>query len=124
MKTRLRWPSERRSRRQAQAGDLFARVMQLDPEHVEAAEPLSEIYFKREEWAPLVPLLEMLALRFGTSRERRQLQRALVAHLSGGKERLIVLPSLVLMFALGIWPQLVMGVINSTVVQMVKERTF
>jgi len=34
---------------EAQAGDLFARVMQLDPEHVEAAEPLSQIYFKREE---------------------------------------------------------------------------
>jgi tetratricopeptide (TPR) repeat protein len=45
----------------AQAADLLARVMQLDPEHVEAAEPLSQLYFKREEWAPLVPLLEMLA---------------------------------------------------------------
>jgi NADH-quinone oxidoreductase subunit M len=40
------------------------------------------------------------------------------------KERLILLPSLALMFALGVYPQLVMGVINSTVVQMVKERTF
>jgi tetratricopeptide (TPR) repeat protein len=46
---------------EAQAAELFARVLQLDPEHVEAAEPLSQIYFKREEWAPLVPLLEMLA---------------------------------------------------------------
>ncbi|MDB4980275.1 MAG: Tetratricopeptide 2 repeat protein [Myxococcales bacterium] len=45
----------------AQATDLYARVMQLDPEHVEAGEPLSELYFKREEWAPLVPILEMLA---------------------------------------------------------------
>ena len=44
-----------------QAAELFARVLQLDPEHVEAAEPLSELYFKREEWAPLVPILEMLA---------------------------------------------------------------
>jgi tetratricopeptide (TPR) repeat protein len=43
-----------------QATDLYARVMQLDPEHVDAAEPLSELYFKRGEWAPLVPLLEML----------------------------------------------------------------
>ena len=46
---------------EAQAADLYARVLQLDPEHVEAAEPLSQLYFKREEWAPLVPILEMLA---------------------------------------------------------------
>jgi tetratricopeptide (TPR) repeat protein len=46
---------------EAQATDLFARVLQLDPEHVDAAEPLSQLYFKREEWAPLVPILEMLA---------------------------------------------------------------
>ena len=46
---------------EAQAADLYARVLQLDPEHVEAAEPLRELYFKREEWAPLVPVLEMLA---------------------------------------------------------------
>ena len=43
-----------------QAADLYGRVIQLDPEHVEAAEPLGELYFKRQEWAPLVPLLEML----------------------------------------------------------------
>ncbi len=46
---------------EAQATDLYARVLQLDPEHVEAGEPLSELYFKREDWAPLVPILEMLA---------------------------------------------------------------
>jgi tetratricopeptide (TPR) repeat protein len=46
---------------EAQATELFARVLQLDPEHVEAGEPLSQLYFKREEWAPLVPILEMLA---------------------------------------------------------------
>jgi len=40
------------------------------------------------------------------------------------RERLMLLPALVLMFVLGIWPQLVLGVINSTVVQMVTERTF
>jgi NADH-quinone oxidoreductase subunit M len=39
-------------------------------------------------------------------------------------ERIAVLPALALMFVLGIYPQLVLGVINSTVVQMVKERTF
>ena len=40
------------------------------------------------------------------------------------KERVVLLPAIVLMFVLGLYPQLVLGVINSTVVQMVKERTF
>jgi len=40
------------------------------------------------------------------------------------KERFVLLPSLALMFALGVYPQLVVGVFNSTVVQMVKEQTF
>jgi len=64
---------------EGQAGDMFARVMQLDPEHVEAAEPLSHIYFKREEWAPLVPLLEMLARKADrkTNRELTQLYHRL-----------------------------------------------
>ncbi len=30
-----------------QAAELFARTLQLDPEHAEAAEPLTEVYFKR-----------------------------------------------------------------------------
>ena len=48
-------------RRRAWRTELFARVIELDPEtHVETAEPLGELYFKRQEWAPLVPLLEML----------------------------------------------------------------
>jgi tetratricopeptide (TPR) repeat protein len=57
---------------EVQAADLYGRVLQLDPEHVEAAEPLSEIYFKREEWAPLVPILEMLA-RKADRRTNREL---------------------------------------------------
>ncbi|MDX2023641.1 MAG: tetratricopeptide repeat protein [Deltaproteobacteria bacterium] len=40
---------------------MFARVVELDPEHAEAGEPLAELYFQREQWAPLVPVLEMLA---------------------------------------------------------------
>lgn len=35
------------------------------------------------------------------------------------KERLIVLPAIVLMFALGIWPQLLLKVVNPTVVRVV-----
>jgi tetratricopeptide (TPR) repeat protein len=58
---------------------LFARVIDLDPEHVEAAEPLSELYFKRKEWAPLVPLMETLARKAGkrTNREMTQLYHRL-----------------------------------------------
>ena len=40
------------------------------------------------------------------------------------KERLMLFPAIVLMFVLGLYPQLVLGVINSTVVQLVRERTF
>jgi NADH-quinone oxidoreductase subunit M len=40
------------------------------------------------------------------------------------RERIILLPAVALIFVLGIYPQLVLGVINSTVVLMVKERTF
>jgi tetratricopeptide (TPR) repeat protein len=43
------------------AKDLFARTLEFDPEHVEAAAPLAEIYYQRGEWQPLVGVLEMLA---------------------------------------------------------------
>src|SRR5581483_11362829 len=43
------------------AADLFARVLELDPEHVEAGEPLAEIYFRDEQWQKLEPILDMLA---------------------------------------------------------------
>lgn len=36
-------------------------------------------------------------------------------------ERLIVLPAIVLMFAIGLWPQFVLGVVNETVVQLVER---
>jgi NADH-quinone oxidoreductase subunit M len=39
-------------------------------------------------------------------------------------ERAVLLPGIVLMFVLGIYPQLVLGVINSTVVQMVDQLKF
>jgi tetratricopeptide (TPR) repeat protein len=42
------------------AAELFARTLELDPEHVDAAEPLSEIYFRRQAWGYLLPVLEML----------------------------------------------------------------
>ena len=40
------------------------------------------------------------------------------------QERMFVLPALTLMFVLGIYPQLVLGVVNSTVVAMLRERPF
>ena len=43
------------------AKDLFARTLELDPEHMEAGAPLAELYYRNEEWAPLIPVLEMLA---------------------------------------------------------------
>jgi tetratricopeptide (TPR) repeat protein len=42
------------------AAELFARVLELDPEHVEAGEPLAEIYFRDEQWQKLEPILDML----------------------------------------------------------------
>jgi NADH-quinone oxidoreductase subunit M len=39
-------------------------------------------------------------------------------------ERLALLPAIALMFVLGLYPQLVLGVINSTAMQMVKQLRF
>jgi NADH-quinone oxidoreductase subunit M len=39
-------------------------------------------------------------------------------------ERIALLPALALMFALGLYPQLVLGVVNSTVMQMVQQLRF
>ena len=39
-------------------------------------------------------------------------------------ERIVVLPAISLMFVLGIYPQLLLGVVNSTVVQMVEQLRF
>lgn len=61
------------------AGELFARVLDLDPEHVEAGEPLADIYFRDEKWAELEPILDMLVRkadqsgRRGDNRELNQL---------------------------------------------------
>jgi tetratricopeptide (TPR) repeat protein len=61
------------------ATQLYSRVIELDPEHVETAEPLSELYYKRQEWAKLVPLMETLARKAGkkTNRELTQLYHRL-----------------------------------------------
>jgi tetratricopeptide (TPR) repeat protein len=40
--------------------EFLARVMQLDPEHVGAAEPLAELYFREGRWKELEPILDAL----------------------------------------------------------------
>jgi tetratricopeptide (TPR) repeat protein len=42
------------------ARELLAAVMALDPEHVDAAEPLADILFDAQQWSELTPLLDML----------------------------------------------------------------
>jgi tetratricopeptide (TPR) repeat protein len=44
----------------AQAGELYAAVLAIDPAHA-AAEPLAEILFRRGAWAELLPVAERLA---------------------------------------------------------------
>jgi tetratricopeptide (TPR) repeat protein len=51
---------ESRLRQPDQAKALYAAVIGLDPEHVEAGRPLAEIYFQNREWEPLAPVIDML----------------------------------------------------------------
>jgi NADH-quinone oxidoreductase subunit M len=39
-------------------------------------------------------------------------------------ERLLVLPSIALMFVLGVWPQFILGAVDATVVKLVQQLTF
>lgn len=43
-----------------QAKGYYAAVLALNPEHVEAAEPLATLYFEGGEWPELSPVLDML----------------------------------------------------------------
>jgi tetratricopeptide (TPR) repeat protein len=45
----------------AQATEMLARVLDVDPEHVPAAERLAGLYERTERWAALEPVLEVLA---------------------------------------------------------------
>jgi len=40
--------------------EFLARVIALDPEHVGAAEPLADLYFREQRWKELEPILDML----------------------------------------------------------------
>ncbi|KAB2911170.1 MAG: tetratricopeptide repeat protein, partial [Kofleriaceae bacterium] len=50
------------------AKQLFAAVIALDPEHVEAGRPLADLYFQNREWAPLSPVIEMLVRKVSQTR--------------------------------------------------------
>jgi tetratricopeptide (TPR) repeat protein len=47
------------------AKQLYAAVMALDPEHVEAGRPLAELLFETSEWAALSPVIDMLCRKVG-----------------------------------------------------------
>ena len=42
------------------AKEYYAKVMEVDPEHVVAGEPLAKLYFQSGEWEKLMPVLDML----------------------------------------------------------------
>ncbi len=52
---------------------LLAQVLELDPEHVEAALPLSEVYFEDERWEELEPIVDMLARKAAETLDNRSL---------------------------------------------------
>jgi tetratricopeptide (TPR) repeat protein len=47
------------------AKQLFAAVLALDPEHVEAGRPLAALYFEAQQWAELSPVIDMLCRKVG-----------------------------------------------------------
>lgn len=57
-----------RLRDRDRAKPLFAAVIALDPEHVDAGRPLADAYFQAGEWSQLSPVIEMLVRKVGQSR--------------------------------------------------------
>lgn len=57
---------------EATATELFARTLRLDPDHVQAGEPLAQLLYRAGRWAELEPVLEML-LRKADRRNNRRL---------------------------------------------------
>ena len=47
------------------AKQLYAAVIALDPEHVDAGRPLAELYFASQEWSALSPVIDMLCRKVG-----------------------------------------------------------
>ncbi|MCC6747689.1 MAG: tetratricopeptide repeat protein [Deltaproteobacteria bacterium] len=58
---------------EATAGELFARTLQVDPDHVAAGDPLSRIFFRDGRYQDLEPVLDML-VRKADRRDNKTLQ--------------------------------------------------
>jgi tetratricopeptide (TPR) repeat protein len=56
---------DERLRQRDQAKALYASVISLDPEHVDAGRPLAELYFEAKQWTELSPVIEMLCRKVG-----------------------------------------------------------
>ena len=56
------------------SAEFLARVIALDPEHVGAAEPLQEMYFRDQRWRELEPILDML-VRKADRRDTKELNQ-------------------------------------------------
>jgi golgin subfamily B member 1 len=68
-KVRLRFEAakiyDEKLRQMDAAKQLYADVIALDPEHVDAGRPLADLYFENQEWAALAPVIDMLARKVG-----------------------------------------------------------
>jgi tetratricopeptide (TPR) repeat protein len=52
-------------RQDDQAKQLYAAVISLDPEHVDAGRPLADLYFQDQQWSELSPVIDMLCRKVG-----------------------------------------------------------
>ncbi|HEY5946714.1 MAG TPA: tetratricopeptide repeat protein [Kofleriaceae bacterium] len=52
-------------RQDDQAKQLYAAVIALDPEHVDAGRPLADLYFNDGQWRELQPVIDMLCRKVG-----------------------------------------------------------
>ncbi|MBA3458412.1 MAG: tetratricopeptide repeat protein, partial [Deltaproteobacteria bacterium] len=59
---------EDRLQQEEAAKQLYAAVIALDPEHVEAGRPLAALYFHAAQWSELQPVIDMLARKVGALR--------------------------------------------------------
>ncbi|HVZ74324.1 MAG TPA: tetratricopeptide repeat protein [Polyangia bacterium] len=64
----------------AQATEALARALDVDPEHVGAAERLAALYERAERWAPLEPVLDLLVRKAPTAAPDSD-EAAALAHL-------------------------------------------
>ncbi|MGE5183647.1 MAG: tetratricopeptide repeat protein, partial [Acidobacteriota bacterium] len=60
-----------------QAKRLYAAVIALDPEHVEAGRPLAGLYYDAGQWAELSPVIDMLCRKLGERHADREELHAL-----------------------------------------------